>query len=98
MAKALDIEGLMHLRDILLSLMVGEREYTYKTTEKAQVVFTLPAFDALTDSIEVYVNGLRLISSVEYTVAGNKVTIVAELERDNLVHFIQKSFKLPGVT
>lgn len=67
-----------------------KREYTYTTSERMIVTFTVPDLSD-GDDLEVYINGLKAIPTIDYNVTENVVTLTKELEAGQTVNFTVRS-------
>lgn len=90
--KYLDDTGVARLvEQIKANVKISVTDYVY-TTEVAELVsFTVPAYT--TDgasTIEVYINRMRAIPAVDFTVTGNVLTLTKELDVGQTVHVVVK--------
>ena len=94
--KYLDQAGLEYLVQKLRdSLKVTETPYSYTTTSAQTVSFTVPAYTTDGKStLDVYINGLKAIPTTEYTISGNVVTLVNQLEANQTVTFIVRTISI----
>lgn len=90
-----DKSGLQYFLSKLKSnIKISESRYTYTTTSTGTVTFTVPDFSSSTMTLDVYVNGLHCNPTEDYTVNGNVVTIVNELETGQKCDFVVRKVSL----
>lgn len=86
----LDLAGLQRF---LLNLKANgvklfETRYTVTTSASQTVSYTVPDFTPSTMTLDVYVNGLHCIPTVDYTLSGNVVSMVKELDAGQTIEFV----------
>lgn len=93
----LDLSGLEYFLSKLKSsdfmdshFSLSESRYTHTTSASQMVSYTIPDFTPSTMTLDVYVNGLHCIPTVDYTLSGNVVSMVNELEAGQTIEFIVK--------
>lgn len=85
----LNTSGMNYLLAQLKSkLKITEARYSYTTTTSQTVTFTVPDFSSSTMTLDVYVNGLYCMPTVDYTINGNVVTMVNELDSGQTCSFV----------
>ena len=67
---------------------IVEIPYTYTTTNAMVVSFTIPDFDSSAMVLDVYINGLHCMPTRDYTLNGNVVSLVNELDAGQTIDFI----------
>lgn len=94
--KYLDQSGLGHLvSKMRANIAIIENTYTYTTTSAMTVSFTVPAYTTDGKStLDVYINGLYAVPTVDYTLSGNKVTLTNELETGQTVYFVVRTISI----
>lgn len=70
-----------------LDIGITEYRYTYTTPERQTVSFTVPTYTTGC-TLDIYINGLYCIPDVDYTISGNVVSIVKELDGGQVCHFV----------
>lgn len=91
----LNLAGVNYLISQLKSrIKITETSYTYTTTEKQTVSFTVPDFSSDTMTLDVYINGLRCIPNNDYTLSSNVVTMVNELDAGQECFFVVRKVSL----
>lgn len=89
--RYLDAIGLAYLiQQLKTGFNISKREYTYTTPSAMVVSFTVPNL-ADGEDLEVYINGLKAIPTIDYTLSSNIVTLTKELDAGQTVHFIVRS-------
>lgn len=89
--RYLDAIGLAYLIEQLKSgFDIVKREYTYTTPSAMVVSFTVPNLSDGED-LEVFINGLKAIPTIDYNLSSNVVTLTKELDAGQVVHFIVRS-------
>lgn len=89
--KYLDLAGLQYFQQKIQasgSATLTESRYSYTTTSAQIVSFTIPNFSASTCTLDVYINGLYCIPTVDYTLSGNVLTMTKELDAGQSCHFV----------
>ena len=90
-----DKSGLQYFLSKLRSnIKISESRNTYTTTSTGTVTYTVPNFNSSTMTLDVYINGLHCIPTTDYTVNGNVVTIVNELEAGQICEFVVRKVTL----
>lgn len=85
----LNTSGMNYLISKLKSrIKITEFPYTYTTTSSQTVSFTVPDFSSSTMTLDVYINGLRCVPTVDYTLNGNVVTMLNELDAGQTCFFV----------
>lgn len=88
----LDLAGLQHflLKLKTNGVKISEARYTVTTSAGQTVSYTVPDFTASTMTLDVYVNGLHCIPTVDYTLSGNVVTMLNDLDVGQTVEFVKR--------
>lgn len=94
--KFLDLAGVEYLVEQLTArLRLARTEYNYTTTSAETVSFTVPAYTTDGKStLDVYINRLLAIPTVDYTLSGNQVTLTKELDAGQQLTFVVNTIKL----
>ena len=88
--KYLDQVGMEYLiQKLKVSIKTERTEYSYTTSGTETVSFTVPAYTTDGKStLDIYINGLRAVPSVDYTLSGTTVTLTKELSANQNVYFV----------
>lgn len=89
--KYLDLDGLKYFQQKLSAIggaTLTESRYSYTTTATQVVSFTIPDFSSATCTLDVYINGLYCVPTVDYTLNGNVLTMTKELDAGQPCHFV----------
>lgn len=94
--KFLSATGLARLVDnIRANLKVTETPYSYTTSSVETVTFTVPAYTTDGKStLDIYINGVKVIPTVDYTLSGNVVTLKKTLNAGQTVLFIVRTISI----
>ena len=85
----LDLSGLTYFLSKLKSgIKVSDTRYYVTTSASQTVSYTVPDFTPSTMTLDVYVNGLHCIPTVDYTLSGNVVSMVKELDAGQTIEFV----------
>lgn len=85
----LSLSGLNRFLSKLRSnVKIAESRYTYTTEASGAVSFAVPDFTPATMTLDVYINGLHCIPTVDYTLEGNVMTLVNELDEGQTMEFV----------
>lgn len=88
----LNLSGLNHFLSKLKSgIKIAESRYTVTTSAGQTVSYTVPDFTPSTMTLDVYVNGLHCIPTVDYTLSGNVVNMVNDLDAGQKIEFVVRS-------
>ena len=92
----LDETGMEYLiQQIRANLKFVENRYAYTTESAMTVSFTVPSYTSGDgQSLDVYINGLHVEPTVDYTVSGSVVTLTKELDAGQTVTFVVRSVEL----
>lgn len=94
--KYLDEDGLAHLISTLKSsIRIVETSDTYTTTDVEQITFTVPTYT--TDgrsTLDIYVNGIKVMPDIDYTLSGNVVSLNKVLNAGQTVMFIVRTISI----
>lgn len=94
--KYLDEDGLAYLiTKLKSSLKIVETSDTYTTTGVEQVTFTVPTYT--TDgrsTLDIYVNGVKVMPDLDYTMSGNVVALNKVLNPGQTVMFIVRTISI----
>lgn len=88
----LDLAGLQHFLYKLKTsgVKIAEARYTVTTSAGQTVSYTVPDFSGSTMTLDVYVNGLHCIPTVDYTLSGNVVTMQNDLDAGQTIEFVKR--------
>lgn len=94
--KFLDLAGVEYLVEQLTArLTLARTEYNYTTTSAETVSFTVPAYTTDGKStLDVYINRLLAIPTVDYTLSGNQVTLTKELDAGQQLTFVVNTISI----
>lgn len=89
----LDLSGLEYFLNKLKTngVKLSESRYIVTTSASQTVSYTVPDFTPSTMTLDVYVNGLHCIPTVDYTLSGNVVSMVNELDTGQTIEFVVRS-------
>lgn len=87
----LNLSGLSYFLSKLRSaIKITESRYYVTTSTNQTVSYTVPDFNATTMTLDVYINGLHCIPTVDYNISGNVVTMVKDLDAGQTVEFVKR--------
>lgn len=88
----LDLAGLQHFLSKLKTngVKISEARYTVTTSASQVVSYTVPDFVPSTMTLDVYINGLHCIPTVDYTLSGNIVSMTKELDAGQTIEFVKR--------
>ena len=86
----LDLSGLEYFLNKLKTngVKLSDSRYYVTTSASQTVAYTVPDFTPSTMTLDVYVNGLHCIPTVDYTLSGNVVSLVNELDAGQTIEFV----------
>ena len=87
----LDLSGLNYFLSKLKSkVKLSETRYVITTSTSQTVSYTVPDFSPSVMVLDVYINGLHCIPSVDYVLNANVVTMKNELEAGQTIEFVKR--------
>lgn len=80
------------IQQLKAKLKIAETAYNYTTETDGTVSFTVPSYtDDGLSTLEMYINDLRCIPTVDYTISGTTVTLTHPLTAGQNVYVIVKN-------
>lgn len=87
--KYLSEAGLTYFfNKIRAHLKTAEYRYVYNTTAANTPSFTLPVWNASTDTLDVYINGLHCAPSIDYNMNNNIVQFLYAIDAGQQITFV----------
>lgn len=77
------------------NIKLAEESYTWVApATQANSTFSVPNYNNASDTLDVYKNGFKLIETRDYTINGQNVVLIKEMNVGDTFHFVCRRISL----